>query len=93
LWDLRLGQIARVCFTVHTVDLPALADQVDVGERFTFLNTVMLARRGPIKTLRFVQVLQGLPQLPPGTADPKVPRAMIAPLDWNAILRAGTGWD
>ncbi|HLJ98151.1 MAG TPA: RNA polymerase sigma factor [Gemmataceae bacterium] len=72
--------------------MPSLADKIDLGTRFTFLNTVMLARRGPIKTLRLIQILQGGPRLPAGTADPEVPQAVIDALDWNAILRAGNRW-
>ena len=76
----------------HLPPMPALADKADVGERLSFLNTVLIARRGPIKTLRFIQLLQGQPRLPAGTADPEVPQALIDALDWNAILRAGNSW-
>jgi RNA polymerase sigma factor (sigma-70 family) len=72
--------------------MPPVADKVDLGVRFTFLNTVMLARRSPVKTLRLIEILEGRPRLPRGTADPEPPQALIDALDWDALLRTGNDW-
>jgi hypothetical protein len=57
--------------------------------RYTFLNTVMLARRHPVKTLRLIAFLQrqGSPPLPDPDSEPSP--ALVASLDWDAILRSG----
>lgn len=71
---------------------PPVADKVDFGLRFTFLNTVTLARRSPIKTLRLLELLQGGPRPLPGTVDPEPSQAFIESLDWDSLLRTGNAW-
>jgi RNA polymerase sigma factor (sigma-70 family) len=71
--------------------IPSVADNLDLGERFTFLNTVMLARRNPIKTLRLIEFLEGRSKQP-GGADPELPQATITSLDWDSLLRACNLW-
>jgi hypothetical protein len=72
--------------------LPAVADKVDLGMRYTFLNAVMLARRHPVKTLRLIEILRGHRSPPPPSPDPEPPKALVASLDWDAILRTGNAW-
>jgi RNA polymerase sigma factor (sigma-70 family) len=69
--------------------IPPLADTVDLGMRYTFLNTVMLARRHPVKTLRLIEILKGQRRPPLPDPDPEPSPAFIASLDWDAILRTG----
>jgi hypothetical protein len=82
-WQRDLGRLSP---------LPAVADKVDLGLRYTFLNTVMLARRHPVKTLRLVEILRGQrsPPLPNPDAEPSP--AFVASLDWDAVLRTGNAW-
>jgi hypothetical protein len=72
--------------------IPAVADKVDLGMRYTFLNTVMLARRHPVKTLRLIEILRGHRSPPPPKPDPEPSPALVASLDWDAILRRGNAW-
>jgi RNA polymerase sigma factor (sigma-70 family) len=72
--------------------IPAIADKVDLGMRYTFLNTVMLARRHPVKTLRLIEILQGHRRPPLPNPDPEPSPALVASLDWDAILRTGNAW-
>jgi hypothetical protein len=72
--------------------LPALADKVDLGMRYTFLNTVMLARRHPVKTLRLIEILWAHRSPPPAKPDPEPSPTFVASLDWDAILRTGNAW-
>jgi hypothetical protein len=72
--------------------IPAIADKVDLGMRYTFLNTVMLARRHPVKTLRLIEILEGQRRPPLPNPDPEPSPALVASLDWNAILRTGNAW-
>jgi RNA polymerase sigma factor (sigma-70 family) len=72
--------------------IASVADKVDLGVRMTFLNTVMLTRRSPIKTLRLIEILQGPPRQQPGIADPEPQPALVAALDWDALLRTGNVW-
>jgi RNA polymerase sigma factor (sigma-70 family) len=72
--------------------IPPLADKVDLGRRFTFLNTVMLARRHPVKTLRLIEILQGHRSPPSANEDREPSPALVASLDWDAILRTGNAW-
>jgi hypothetical protein len=69
--------------------IPALADKVDLGMRYTFLNTVMLARRHPVKTLRLIEILQGDRSPPSPNPEPEPSPDFVASLDWDAILRTG----
>jgi RNA polymerase sigma factor (sigma-70 family) len=71
--------------------VPAVADKVDLGMRYIFLNNVMVARRHPVKTLRLMEILKGLRSLPP-IPDPEPSPAFVASLDWDAILRTGNAW-
>jgi hypothetical protein len=71
---------------------PAVADKVDLGLRFKFLNTVMLARHSPVKTLRLIEVLEGRSKPQPGVTDPEPPEAFVSSLDWNGVLRTGNVW-
>jgi RNA polymerase sigma factor (sigma-70 family) len=71
--------------------IPPVADKVDLGMRFTFLNTVMLTRRSPIKTLRLIEFLEG-GRKPQPEAENADAQAGAISLDWNAILRSGNAW-
>jgi RNA polymerase sigma factor (sigma-70 family) len=79
-WQLDLERLSPI---------PAVADKVDLGMRYTFLNTVMLARRHPVKTLRLIEFLRGQRSLPLPNPDPEPSQAFVASLDWDAILRTG----
>jgi hypothetical protein len=73
-----------------------VADKVDLGMRFLFLNAVMMARRGPIRTLRLLEFL-ATGRRPPAAADPFVaepepPQAALNSLDCDAMLRTGNRW-
>jgi hypothetical protein len=73
-----------------------VADKVDLGVRFMFLNSVMMARRGPIRTLRLLEFL-ATGRRPPAAADPFVtepepPEAALNSLDCDAMLRTGNRW-
>jgi hypothetical protein len=72
--------------------IPPVADKVELGMRYTFLNAVMLARRHPVKTLRLIELLEGQPRPPLPNQDPEPSPAFIASLDWDAILRTGNAW-
>jgi hypothetical protein len=67
------------------------ADKVDLGVRFTFLNTVMMVRRGPIRTLWLLDFLV-TGRRPPVAAEPEPPPAALSSLDCNAMLRMGNRW-
>jgi hypothetical protein len=82
-WQRDLGRLPPI---------PAVADKVDLGMRYTFLNTVMLARRHPVKTLRLMEILQGHRSPPLPNPDPEPSPAFVASLDWDAILRTGNAW-
>jgi RNA polymerase sigma factor (sigma-70 family) len=72
---------------------PSIADKVDRGERFTFLNTVLLVRRSGIKTLRLIKYIEEEPGQPgPKEPDPETPQAIIDALDWDMLLRTGNRW-
>ncbi|HZU34918.1 MAG TPA: sigma-70 family RNA polymerase sigma factor, partial [Gemmataceae bacterium] len=69
----------------------AVADHVDLGLRFKFLDTVMMLRRGPIRTLRLVEYFStGRPL--PRTPEPEPPQASVDSLDYDFILRTGNRW-
>src|SRR5581483_4253325 len=72
--------------------IPAVADKTDLGMRYTFLNTVMLARRHPVKTLRLIEILRGHRSPPLPNPDPDPSPAFVAALDWDAVLRTGNAW-
>jgi hypothetical protein len=71
--------------------IPALADKVHLGMRYTFLNNVMLARRHPVKTLRIMEFLLGN-RNPPPKPDPEPSPTFVASLDWDVVLRTGNAW-
>jgi hypothetical protein len=71
--------------------IPAAADKVDLGMRYTFLNNVMLARRHPVKTLRIMEFLLGN-RNPPPNPDPEPSPTFVASLDWDGVLRTGNAW-
>jgi hypothetical protein len=73
--------------------LPPAADRVDQGERFMFLDVVMLLRRQGGKALRLLAALaeeggEGRKHLPAAT-DAPTEKAFEALDDWDSILRAG----
>jgi RNA polymerase sigma factor (sigma-70 family) len=82
-WQRDLGRLSPI---------PPLADNVDLGMRYTFLNTVMLARRHPVKTLRLIEILRGQRRPPLPNPDPEPSPALVASLDWDGILRTGNAW-
>jgi RNA polymerase sigma factor (sigma-70 family) len=82
-WQRDLEQVSAI---------PAVADKVDLAMRYTFLNTVMLARRHPVKTLRLIEILWGQRRPPLPNPDPEPSPALVASLDWDAILRTGNAW-
>jgi hypothetical protein len=72
--------------------IPPVADKVDLGLRFTFLDSVMLARRGPVRTLRFIAILEGRGKSTPGVTEPEPSQAFLESMDWDSILRTGNRW-
>jgi hypothetical protein len=66
--------------------LPPMADKIDLGERFMFLDSLQLVRRGGLG------MLEGLAGGPP----PKKPDAdgekFLARIDWAPALRTGNLW-
>ncbi len=67
---------------------PAMADKVDLAERFIFLETVlMLDRQG----LQFLENFTGKKDGNSFQADPFVNR-FLDKIDWNVTLRNGNGW-
>jgi hypothetical protein len=63
-----------------------MADKIDLGERFVFLDCVQMVRRGG------VGVLEGLaPGAPPVKPDPKAQQAMDR-IDWEPAFRNGNRW-
>ncbi len=66
--------------------LPSMADTVDLGERFMFLDSAMMvARGGP-------QALEGLAGGPkPKAPDPKL-QALFQTVDWDPALRNANRW-
>jgi RNA polymerase sigma factor (sigma-70 family) len=72
---------------------PPIADKVDQGERFLFLNTVLLVRRSGIKALRLIEHIEEEPGQPgPKEPDPEKPQAILDALDWDTLLRTGNRW-
>jgi hypothetical protein len=67
--------------------MPLMADKVDVGERFMFLDCVMMLDRGGIKSL---EALAG------GRSESKMPdvlsRMITSSIDWDPALRNGNRW-
>jgi hypothetical protein len=66
--------------------LPSIADKIDLGERFTFLDCLQLLRRGGLAA---VQGLAGGPTAK--KPDPKAQRALDL-MDWRPAFRNGNRW-
>jgi hypothetical protein len=66
---------------------PAIADKIDLGERFMYLDTVQLIRRGGPDMLEALG--DGKAELP--RPDRKMEQAM-ARIDWEPALRNGNRW-
>jgi hypothetical protein len=64
---------------------PAAADKVDLGERFMFLDSVMMLDRHGIN------YLEGLADGKPRKQDPAVERAMQN-MNWDPTMRNGNRW-
>jgi hypothetical protein len=67
--------------------MPAVADKVDLTERFMFLDTMMLLRRrglGNLDDLGFRPA--------PAALAPKEQEAVEAAIDWDSVLRTGNQW-
>jgi hypothetical protein len=66
--------------------MPPMADKVDLGERFMFLDSTIMIARGGIQTLEALA----------GGAGLKVPNAMakraLDDVDWDPFLRTGNQW-
>jgi RNA polymerase sigma factor (sigma-70 family) len=72
--------------------IPPSADKLDPDIRLTFLNTTMLVRRDPIKTLNLLAVLSGRPRPLPRGENPEAQPALVDAADWDALLRDGNVW-
>jgi hypothetical protein len=68
-----------------------LADKVDLGERFMFLDSVMLLRRHGPRFLEGLSATGPLKEPVPKEPDPKEQQALDA-IDWDTILRTGNRW-
>jgi hypothetical protein len=66
--------------------LPAIADKIDLGERFMFLDTVQLVRRGGVGML---EALSGGPA--PRRPDTRE-QLVLDGIDWSPALRNGNRW-
>jgi hypothetical protein len=66
--------------------LPPMADKIDLGERFMFLDCVQMVRRGGIGML---EGLSGGP--PPKKPDPKAMQALDR-IDWRPAFLTGNRW-
>jgi hypothetical protein len=66
--------------------LPVIADKIDIGERFIFLDILQAVRRGGVGVL---ESMAG--GAPPKLADPKIQEA-IGRLDWTPAFRNGNRW-
>jgi hypothetical protein len=67
--------------------MPAMADKIDLGERFMYLDSVQLIRRGG------AAALEGLSDggKPPAKPDAAAEKA-LAQIDWEPALRNGNRW-
>jgi len=65
---------------------PSIAEKIDLGERFVFLEIVLMVHR------HGVEYLDSLPGGSPSRkADPKANR-LLASMDWDSVLRTGNQW-
>jgi RNA polymerase sigma factor (sigma-70 family) len=83
---------AWLCDLQRLAPIPPSADKLDPGLRFTFLNTMMLVRRDPIKTLNLLAILTGRPRPLPRGENPEAQPALVDSVDWDSLLRAGNVW-
>src|SRR5262249_31127237 len=67
--------------------MPSLADKVDLGERFTFLDNTMRVARGG------VEALDALGSGKPPKARPPKLKEVWEKIDWDPALRRGNQWD
>ncbi len=66
--------------------IPPAADQLDLCERFMFLDAILMSHRHGI------QYLESVPGGPPPKApDPKVEQ-LLKDIDWDPVLRNGNRW-
>jgi len=66
--------------------MPSVADKIDLGERFLFLDCLQMVRR---RGFGVIEMFAG--GIAPDTLDPKAQQA-LAMLDWEAAFRAGNRW-
>jgi hypothetical protein len=66
--------------------LPPMADKIDLGERFIFIDSVQLIRRGGPRALED----RGA-GMTPKEEDLKVQQVLDG-LDWAPVMRSGNGW-
>jgi hypothetical protein len=85
---LNAGQ-ARACLRdlQRLPALPPLADKMDLGERFMFLDSVQLLQRGGLEALEGL----GAPDVPRKKPDPLARQALDA-IDWDPALRTANRW-
>lgn len=83
---------AWLCDLKRLPPIPPIADKLDLGMRLMFLNTTMLVRRDPIKTLSLLAILGGRPRPLHQDEDPKAQPALVDSVDWDSLLRAGNVW-
>jgi hypothetical protein len=72
--------------------IPPSADKLDPDIRLVFLNTTMLFRRDPIKTLNVLAALTGRPRPLSRGENPAAQPALVASVDWDALLRDANVW-
>src|SRR5262249_39941269 len=65
--------------------MPAIGDLLDLGERFSFLDTVMLVDRNGTALIRDVIGL-------PAADDEKLPKGPLEKIDWSPGLRSANKW-
>lgn len=65
--------------------MPSLADRIDAGERFMFLDGAQMVRRGGVKMLE--GLAGGVPPAPAPVVDQNLQQ-----LDWAIVLRNGNRW-
>src|SRR5262249_32807083 len=70
--------------------LPGIADKVNLGERFMFLDTVMmLSRQGNL--MGTIRLVEGLSSQPPEKTDMAWER-LLDDIDWDATLQSANRW-
>jgi hypothetical protein len=66
--------------------MPPIADKVDLGERFMFLDLVMLLDR------RGIEQLTAILDLSKDKEDEPLPKTLPAAINWDPALRTGNRW-